>query len=71
MKTRILSYGRLKSIHFVSAGVLLWGLSDAMVSFYLPVQVESFVHNLTLFGIAIRSVIVHRRRQRSYFGLSF
>ena len=51
MKTRFLSYGKLKSIHFVSLVVLLWGLSDAMVSFYLPVQVESFVHNLTLFGL--------------------
>ncbi len=51
MKTRFLSYQKLKSIHFVSLTILLWGLSDAMVSFYLPIQVQSFVHNLTLFGI--------------------
>lgn len=51
MKTKMLSYGKLRSIHFVSAVALLWGLSDALVSFYLPIQVESFVNNLTLFGL--------------------
>ncbi|MGI0134572.1 MAG: MFS transporter, partial [Candidatus Micrarchaeaceae archaeon] len=52
MKTRPASYYRsLKSIHFVSAIVFLWGLSDALVSFYLPIQMQLFLHNLTLFGI--------------------
>lgn len=51
MKTKILSYSKLKSIHLVSAVILLWGLSDALVSFYLPIQIESFVQNLTLFGL--------------------
>lgn len=51
MKTRFLSYRKLKSIHFVSLVVLLWGLSDAVVSFYLPVQVQDFVQNLPLFGL--------------------
>lgn len=51
MKTSFLSYQKLKSIHFVSLVVLLWGVSDAVVSFYLPVQLENFVRNLTLYGL--------------------
>ena len=59
MKARTLPYFKPKSIHIVSAIVLLWGLSDALVSFYLPIQMQSFLHNLTLFGIlfAVSSLV--------------
>lgn len=51
MKTRLFSYKDLRSIHFVSAVVFLWGLSDAIISFALPIQLEQFVNNLTVFGL--------------------
>jgi MFS family permease len=50
MKTKALAYHKLKSIHFVSAIVLLCGLADALISFYIPIQMQSYLHNLTLFG---------------------
>src|SRR5579883_801694 len=50
MRVTILPYRRLRSIHFISAIVLLWGLSDSIISFYVPIQLQSFLHNLALFG---------------------
>lgn len=59
MKIKALSYHKLKSIQFVTLITLLWGLSDSLVSFYIPIQMQNFLHNLTLFGFlfAISSVI--------------
>ena len=53
MRARFLQYGTLRSIHFISAIAMLWGLSDAIVSFTIPIQVESHLHNLVLFGLLL------------------
>jgi MFS family permease len=51
MKTKLLAYPKIKSIHLISAIALLWGLSDALISFYIPIQMQEFLHNLTLVGL--------------------
>lgn len=50
-KTNMPPYSKVKSIHLVSGIFFLWAMSDALISFYLPIQMQSFLHDLTLFGI--------------------
>lgn len=53
MKVYIPSFRSLRSIQLVSIIVLLWGLADAIVSFYIPIQIQSYVNNLELFGFLL------------------
>jgi MFS family permease len=38
------------SIHFVAIIIFLVGITDSLISFYLPIQMQNFLHNLPLFG---------------------
>src|SRR5690242_19872994 len=53
MKTYIPPLRPLRSIQLVSLIMLLWGLSDAIISFYIPIQIQSYVNNLELFGFLL------------------
>ena len=53
MKPYIPSFRPFRSIQLISVIVLLWGLADAIVSFYIPIQIQSYVQDLTLFGLLL------------------
>lgn len=53
MKTYLPPFRPLRSIQLLSAIVLLWGLADAIISFYIPIQIQTYVQDLTLFGFLL------------------
>ena len=42
---------RIKSIQYVIAISTIWAIADGLVSFYLPIQMQEYLHNIIVFGI--------------------